>query len=448
MALSQLLRALPSLGLLFTLLLRASHSKIVFRLSNGTESQVEMCSRLGLVPAGLSSGDRIVWNLGQVEAVTRFLHRRVAKRVVVGCCAPGLWCNREECFTQSLSGFFSNSAEVIADYSPVFTCQGNRSNSLDSHVSALTFSAEDATVDFSLTDVGTDSSQLQVSLGSKPCHFAELCSRVCSPCALNSDCPSDSLCVGDGYSSHCFAHCGGEGDESCPCNQSCLTVAINAGLETHILHLCAPHPFKDSFSLSQGACKGYSSNTSVIECSTNAFFSSPNRSNISKYSVSLYIGGNNSSHIGVDYIATPSFTCQENRQCDDGDVCTLNWCEDGRCWQRRLDSECVSTILDVQENVHPKDYFVILQRNQHASQDRFLDSMHRLGTTSIASKSFDAPELVDLGFKFLYFGNLVDRLAISPNGLLLVPPFLPCLNPIGSMEVILVEEEKLVFNIA
>ena len=416
-------------------------SDAMFAISLGDESHVETCSRLGLDLAGEFVGDQIPWGPAQVAAVARTLGRRVAAGVVIGCCATGLWCSEEECFTQSLAGYFINAENSIGDHQPVFACRSNQTTSQDFLVSSFSYvnAEESLSVTSPLMGVGASAALLQMNLGHQRCRYAEVCSKVCSPCAFSTDCPSDSLCIGDGYSSHCFAHCGGVGDTSCPCGQKCHTVIVNAGpFETNILHLCAPFPFDESSNLADGACKGYTSRESNLQCSTNAFFATSNSTNSSWYTfpLSLYGRNINGSHTGTQNISYLPLSCARNDQCEDGDVCTLNWCEEGRCMQTQADSECQSTIPAVQDSLGPDAYLVIVQSDQQSAQTNFLSLMNSFGSPSPASKSYDAPHLLeDLGFEFVFFGNAVDKVAISPNGYLQLPPFLPCTNALGSVEV-------------
>ena len=413
----------------------------VFAISIGDESHVATCSRLGMDLAGLSAADQIKWGPSEVTKVSQFLGRTVASGVLIGCCAPGLWCNKVERFTQSLAGYFINAANVIGDHRPVFACRRNQTMSEDFKVSSFSYMAaeEYTSIASPLQGLETSAALLQMNLGHQRCRYVEVCSKVCSPCAFSSDCPSDSLCIGDGYSSHCFAHCGGARDASCPCGQKCHSVSVNAGpFETSILHLCAPWPFEESSNLADGACKGYTPHESNLQCSTNFLFATANRTNSSEYTLplSLYVKNGNCSHAGTQLTAYVPFSCDRNDQCEDGDLCTLNWCAEGKCMQVQIDPACQSMIPAVKDSLTPNSYFVIVQGEQLSAQEKFLRLVKSFGSPSPASKSYDVPHLLeDLGFDFVYFGNAVKKVAISPYGLLLLPPFLPCTNSLGSIEV-------------
>jgi hypothetical protein len=132
----------------------------------------------------------------------------------------------------------------------------------------------------------------------------------------------------------------------------------------------------------------------------------------------------------------PLKACVQDSDCHDGDVCTLQACVEGSCDVTRVDDDCGSTLQTLLENLSPHAYLSIVQKDRRESQFDFEDLLLSLGTISPASDRYLSPVAVtDMGFSFLFYGNLVNEVNIYPNGVIGLPPFLPCYNVIGSIEV-------------
>ena len=284
----------------------ASVQGVTFVVSQGSESQLNTCNRVGMYPTAVSAS--INWSFETFSNVTTDLGLHIAaKEGVSGCCVAGMWCNDTECFTQSFSSSFQNYGALpfhSEGFYPVFSCDGgdfcenelnatggacnvtvpvSASNvSLSSvTVSSTTFMSSSMVGDLSGSTLllqgsgfGTEESLAAVSLsGGGPdatpfCSYLEVCTNVCGTCGTSEDCELGAAClrVGNTALGHCFPYCAGSQDDSCPCGIPCMSVVVSTSLDSgHAVGVqqsfCSPD---GSFSCSSSP---FASGSNVAQCS-------------------------------------------------------------------------------------------------------------------------------------------------------------------------------------
>lgn len=262
----------------------------------------------------------------------------------------------------------------------------------------------------------------------------------------------------------CFVNCGGLNDLSCACGMACRAITVNIGpFDFVTMHVCSPNAFNTSRTLRHGACNGFDEVGSV-ECSVSAPYTySPGTSskntatngNIANYgnnninannrtqftNFSIVVSDPESSLYSSASLPTSltslhfSSSCSHDDNCTRSlDICVVHACVEGRCLSVSADPQCTSTLPYIGNDASPNQYLTVRQRNNRAAQQLFRQRVLKQGAVSSASKYFNSPvHTLDVGFKFLFYGNEVSSIAINPNGVIHVPPYLRCDNVITSV---------------
>jgi hypothetical protein len=346
----------------------------------------------------------------------------------------GLWCKRDGCFTQSIgSSYFSNYGFLPNDSSayPVYACVPNFIPFINDPISIQQAQmGMNANVTITgMTNVYIEESYISVSVDGRRCEHVEECSLQCQPCNTNTNnpCPLGSSCLHDkGQSTGgCYQICGGSFDKSCPCGLTCQE-QYSSQKDTNF---CSPLPFSVG-----NICSQYFNTHNPFDLQCQAYYTSS--STQSSVVSASFLDVN--SIIGLSTIRTQLFplTCSLDLDCFDNNICTQNKCVAGTC-QYTFRDQCTSTLPSIKEQYSPRRCLVFTFMNQLADQNTFIDSLSSAENESPAEALRNVPTVIaDVGFSFNYFGTAGRSITLSPNGLLQLPPFLPCTDVIGSSKVL------------
>lgn len=220
----------------------------------------------------------------------------------------------------------------------------------------------------------------------------------------------------------CFPFCAGSGDESCPCNTNCETINFNSYPIIH-LHMCTP----ESFQLIDDPCSSQSGEK--VRCNAPLAKTQDVEAHLSKLNYSLTIG--ESVYIGST--AGKVFSCDEDDHCDDKNICTVEECLYNRCVFTSVEG-CSSTSSSVYLRDTNFYYVSYLDSSKEFMQSTFDSAMRVEGTRSTTSNYDDYPIFpLSIEFDFPFFGEVVNVLALNPNGLISLPPIKECSSFPGSI---------------
>ena len=272
----------------------------------------------------------------------------------------------------------------------------------------------------------TSEDSLDIRIGGyEQCENVQLCSQVnCQSCSSTNPCPAGSTCLyyDSSNSGSCFINCGGFFDTSCPCNSYCQELYGDGG----VLNFCA----QQSFFGSTNPCS--QTNPFVVNCTA------PRLRQESYYlqSASVVVaveGVVDVSTSGVSSVYISSASCSTTGDCIDGDICSVDSCNGNFC-EYTYHEQCDSTDREILRQFRPLQALLFSISNQTDSQSSFRNELLTQGQPSSAEFGTLA-DPTELGFSFDYFGNVVDSVQISPWGVLVVPPFIPCDGSFTSSKV-------------
>jgi len=394
-------------------------------IAESGETQIQACTRINLAPLYMGDID-LVWNTSSLQSVVNLLNRKSYSENggLDGCCAPGLWCDDETCFTQGFGNFFSNygwlNNNTVAH--PVYTCLTGGASSGETVIGKATLKGGTLTVDGQGFSSTYDDSAAFVY--NEACVDIETCN--CMSCSNSADsCPAGYLCLSHyDMSSYCFLECAGDGDESCPCGHTC-SVVFGGGSDA--LYLCIP----PNYSSYDSTC---SQHTDHLTCRAprayQEVYQLESQSNSNKLEVSLTI--NNEGDL-FDQGSAPDLStgfCSSNADCLDGNLCTVDSCDTTTklCAYTSVPG-CDSMVSTITTRNTPFMYYSYYAANQAIAgvQASSVTYLLNAGTTSSVQHEDDIPlQQLDLPFQITFFGNVVDQVYLSPNGLLALPPVRPC----------------------
>lgn len=416
---------------LFFLVVKASCT-VVWKESFMNAGSVDTCARYGLLPT--VPDEYIPWNTSifyaAVQSLNKSVYRSESRFGLFGCCAPGLWCNAQYCFTQGFNSGFSNygtfrNETSLQSYFPVFSCDGDSSSSGGLVISDVVSNngAEKALTIYGdgSSSYGTNESIVDVFVDGMACTDVELCNTVCDQCYSWNSCPSDSLCrTPTGSStSHCYMYCSGPNDNSCPCNTHCVEDRVWLWFKYENLFLCLPDGSEscDDGSPNELQCDWQPSNTDI---ETRVM-----------HNVSLTVAGKGASDENVYLSNGGTISCSSNDDCADADICTINVCNlVTRLCEAPVgnDSEnlCQTTLMKVREQKTKYSYIMGYQVNMADVQSSFLNFLatsdnllpHISGVDDYPGYTVRLND----SHEFDYFGNRITEFTINPNGVLLLPP--------------------------
>ena len=384
------------------------------------ESHASTCARVNMNPFNMADYP-LVWNFENFNyIVTTVLNTTIDttngnEYGINGCCAPGLWCSDNGCFTQGFGESFSNYGWLnnATSILPVFTCNGAATTNVTIATSGLSNG---------ILKVGgngfTSSDQYSIAnIYGETCSQLESCD--CISCDQNpAKCPPGYICV----SSYCLLQCAGHGDDSCPCDQTCSTIfdsgdtSIYACYDTTtLLTTCNSH----SGHFTCNARRAYQSTYQALS-----------NTHSDRVNISIVMDNNGDTALTANDLSTGY--CQSNSDCADGNICTTDSCDTttGLCMYTTL-AECNSMPQSItQRNTAYMYYNYYTQGgNLTTIQTTSVQYLLSVGTVSTVLKTDDFPmQQVTLPFNLIFFGNLVRTAYISPNGMLVLPPSRPCTN--------------------
>jgi hypothetical protein len=402
-------------------------------VANVGESQVESCSRLGRNPLYMDEVS-YPWNASNfrtvvVDILNRTLLNTEEEYGADGCCAPGLWCTPDGCFTQGYADRFSNYGWLNANSNakPVYTCSG----SVTAGVTVASASLKDGTLKITGKGFDAASSASSAFVYGESCGELEFCN--CRSCNSALPCPAGTLCItktsNDQSTSYCFPQCAGVGDESCGCGYVC-TVVYGEG--PSVIAMCLPEGYNEHYISYHNQCK---TSDSYATCSAPRAYQSQYKAEFTassnKLDVSVVINSEG------DQLTTGTSTdlsngfCVADADCFDGNVCTVDRCNanTGLCQYTSV-AGCDSVLPTVSARTTPYMYYTYRAAGSadlSAAQASSVQYLLQKGTESSAADQDDYPmQKVDLPFEIVYFGNLVSTGYISPNGVFVLPPAMKC----------------------
>lgn len=267
---------------------------------------------------------------------------------------------------------------------------------------------------------------VDIRIGYEQCSDAQLCSQVtCRTCSSSDPCPVGSTCLYYDSSSvgGCFINCGGAFDTSCPCDSYCQEL-YGAGGD---LNFCAVTSLFESNSLCSYATPF------AVNCSSPRL----RQEQYEALSLSAVVSVQNAIEVstaGKCQVYVSSAFCLTTEDCIDGDICSLDECVNSFC-QYSYDTQCQSSSREISQQFWPQRAVLFSIFNTSASQLSFLNDLSSRGRQAAAESGDLSPPPTTLEFPFDYFGNIVQSVQISPLGLLIIPPFLPCTGTFTSPKV-------------
>jgi hypothetical protein len=401
-------------------------------LSPSSISHSEACLFNNLYPT--SPSDDISWSPDIMETVTTALGKTVMSKPygVNGCCVPSLFCEADECFTQSLGSHYFNyeSVHSISSHT-VYTCNGTSLGDESGRISITKVTAVQGKVSLAGDLFGSDSSLIDATVDGKPCYDKEMCNSACKQCSrFSHSCPKDSVCLTVRDVSSCFMYCGGPTDASCPCGTTCQGVRVYVGDNSYLsTNFCAPKDLDCPSYLEAGQ----------LECMSPRTYSWA--SDLQPHvhlNISLAVG----SDADKTTLSHAPDTCKANQDCFDKSAYSSDSCISGICQYDFAQRSAAET--EIMGSTYPAitdrntrfTYVSFIATGMQAEQDIFEGKVRLDGKLSSVSRVDDAPvDHQELDFAFRYFGNTVEDLNINPNGLISLPPFTECLQLAGTLRV-------------
>lgn len=437
-----------------------STSNVSWVIAQPGESHALACQRVKSKPLS-DSILNLNWNISVMNEIVIY-HLNLKSLGIRGCCTPGLWCDQTGCFTQYLGTTFRNIGWMnnYTKASPVFSCTDSDSSMT---MDLITLNTDESFIHRNVVKLKFDfnhlendnqvndehlreiiSSSLQLTAKEEVCPNPKLCNNnICKPCDLQNSCSIDNVCLITGGSSSCFQFCSSGMDSTCPCGTRCDTVNVFSRDKREIItvNLCTPLPF--STLKKEKICQGFRSG-STLQCQMPRLglttgvkpVDIDNIDTTGLYiPIDLITGDSAIYHMDMPY-SLDSLSCEIHADCSDGNVCTIDRCMNHRCEFESI-SECDSIANDVMWQQSPMTYLPVFHENMTLSQTQFQSLIKTRGKLSSISNIDDSPvDSMALPFSFVYFGNLVNKIALNPNGILTLPPIFPCTASIGTIECV------------
>lgn len=269
-----------------------------------------------------------------------------------------------------------------------------------------------------------DYDNVKLSVGNKSCDNLEVC-NVCQDCN-ERHCSHGSVCVMDKKGgNYCFIPCAGLTDNSCPCDTYCDNVRVHtiSADSSSLLSLCTPRRF-----VLDDVCKDYS--TEKIQCNPNKgalTTTSPNT-----YEIRLEVNSNTT--IFSSLLSSSLSDCDTDIECHDGNICTVDKCQQGQCVQTYIVNENDCKKYTITNNKGRDVFFGYNSYINDNTDVHFSNYMVTHGKRLSTSWVDDFPtDRIKIPFSFQYFGNSINSININPNGVISLPPFIECHNVISSV---------------
>ena len=375
-----------------------------------------------------SFNQTIPWNSQIMSKIITGFNLNLTNDGIKGCCVPGLWCSKSQCFTQSFETNFINYHSTHSiDLFTVFTCQTKQ---IDKKVIVEDLQVINQKVQISGNNFGIIESNIEGIIGSTPCTNIENCHTVCQSCE-GTPCQKDNACVLVGSSYSCLMFCSGPSDTSCPCGTICQHVNVYTTQNNYIAtHFCAPKGL---------SCDNYlPSKINQFECETpriynwvnDSFNNIANDQNVFDVVVSVVNTEQNDLPSNIDMQS-----CSLTSQCTDYSPYTSDTCHEGKCLYQLIDN--IGSISPfIRERNTAFTYIMFASNNMTTEHDLFESRVRLDGDLLPISNVDDVPEqFLKFGFTLNYFGNSVHDIAVNPNGLVSFPPFVSCSALAGTLFV-------------
>jgi hypothetical protein len=385
--------------------------------SGAGQGHTEACVGAGLTPTPASAS--VQWDGDALQAVVDSMGYAVdgggGAYGLRGCCAPGLWCDNGQCFTQSFGEFANHGFLIGSSALPVYSCLVNATEVSDTAPVVTSALYVNGSVVIVGDNLGYDEGDVAFMAGGWSCYSPEACSQVCRSCR-GSECGVGSACL----SGHCYQYCAGLSDASCPCSTTCMEAPLSYGYTLIIpTFICSPAPIADKGC----AALPYPSPTaqSTFKCNAPQLLFQP------EGAVNVSVTTSQGGAVGAIAMAAPA-QCETDDDCFDSDVCTVEVCSNSThtCAYSAV-PDCGSSPPPVREHRFASAYNTLAVTGMGTEQETFRQQLVQRGLLSSASIVDDTPhEALELGFNFSYFGSVYERVSLSPNGVLAFPPFQPC----------------------
>lgn len=256
---------------------------------------------------------------------------------------------------------------------------------------------------------------IDLTVDAERCDDAELSSLSCKPCTHQTLCGIGSSCV----KGLCTRNCGGHLDASCPIEQRCTPFYKN---QYSVLNFCQPS------SQLQPVCED--ALRFRVQCTSPRLLQS-NRPNKLTFALE---SPNSTVAIGeATVVKYADAACTSDEACADGELCSVDRCVDGLCVYT-YSSACQTTLPSVKGIASPLKTIGFVQSQRGEDQQAFVDHMLQSGSNFglFRSSSPEQLRVNDAGLSYRFFGVRARALAINPNGALVLPPFMPCKDYVGS----------------
>jgi hypothetical protein len=379
------------------------------------ESQWETCQRYQLSTYTFNSNEIFQWNSSIVRYVVEdVLNKTLLFGGVGGCCESGVWCDSTSCFTQNYGRSFSNYGWIKGDnsnFAPVYTCiptvvdeddNINNTISIENVYYGTANTNTNNNILLSINTSITDISSLNINLGNSRCLNAESC--LYYNCTEDIDCPIGMGCYSssiyqNNIGKQCYQYCSGNFDFSCSCNQTCTEYQNN--------YICT----SSSSTLFNSSITSTSTTLSCNSMGGIYQIPSPQRN------LSVEINT-----IGTSKRVTNQVYCSDDTDCNDGNVCTYDYCTTNHTCESVNLSNCSTIPYDIIQQSTSYTYLqstTTTTTNNNNDFQTMVDLLFQSNTAEIVSSS---GVTIPLPFTFVYFGTRISEVMISQLGFIYLPP--------------------------
>lgn len=412
------------------------YNNLIWTLAPSTVSQAHACMKLSLQPT--DSTDSVPWSKGiMMDVITLFNKNFTSENDgLVGCCTPTLWCRNDVCFTHSFSSNYYNFAAVqLGDVFTAFTCRKQNFTSTMT-ISNVAFYERIINIE---GDFGTtEQVDVDITVNGNRCGFVNNCNSVCDACTTNSDCEKDGICLRINERYSCLKYCAGSSDMSCPCSSVCRGVAVYYRATDYInVYLCVPTTFD---------CSTYDINPNV-QCESPAAYNLTFHKNQGYNDDSFSISVLANDRVGTAEKTNLVSSCTQNADCFDNNLFTTETCYNGVCtYSYREQNMILESNSDnvplyfgsihhrIREKQRTGFYYSFIAENKYESQNLFEKEITQKKQKADVIDHDDYPlQVENLDFETVFYGNRIDRVAISPNGLISLPPIPSCRGSSGDI---------------
>lgn len=409
------------------------------------ESADSACARFGLAATASqvalrNSADALLrWNASTVAAVTSVLGHTAVPGGLIGCCVPGLWCTVRSgttvCGTQSFGNTVSSYGwlplDATHEWTPYYTCENSTTINATlvtpspfPRIAAVTPSTVLGPVEVYYIDgvgLGNVSTDVLGQIGAQPCTSVAVCHTICSFCSVTSPCVTPGhLCLSVNSSTPSVGYCVPQCDSgtACPCHGTCVKVSRGFSAYAFVCvnpnygntSVCSP-----SFPWGPSASTGLDSRVQcnigrdVHQCATTP-----------PHAVSVTVNGVPAVTPAQFAAAAPNVTfafnaCITDADCAFQSLCTVGKCVSG-CCQLHPTGRCdADSDIDPQTTPLLDGGHVVLPDSTAAGIE--LPVLGPTDTMSSVSYYDDRPmQQVSLSFLFNFYGSVIDKVYLSPNG--------------------------------